>query len=306
MASSVAQLGKRTMRIYALPLTPPRSSASVRGHNVQEHLTYYHFVTPPSKQEQGTSWTKWATNKATTTWADFGQAPEGNWKRRVYVYGERLVDRIDFEELALKSVDPSLGPKLSKFGRSETEVSEPGTPTISLIYPGTACSAPLAHLRLLLEKRTPRHRKGFWMWMILAPFTAPFMIIPIIPNLPFFFCVWRSWSHYRAYKASEYLEELLQRGAILPEESADLDQIYTDYAPTTPSASSDSSTTSIPPSEKSHAQSDSPPPLLLRRDAVPALNKLLHVSGASSFTAEMYRALEQARLRLNGKGHRAS
>ena len=51
-------------------------------------------------------------------------------QRRVYVYGERLVDRIDFEELALKSVDPSLGPKLSKFGRSEAEVSEPGTPTV--------------------------------------------------------------------------------------------------------------------------------------------------------------------------------
>jgi hypothetical protein len=32
---------------------------------------------------------------------------------RTYQYGERLADRIDFEELALKSVDPSLGPSLS-------------------------------------------------------------------------------------------------------------------------------------------------------------------------------------------------
>jgi hypothetical protein len=32
---------------------------------------------------------------------------------KLYRYGERLVDRIDFEELALKSIDPSLGPKLS-------------------------------------------------------------------------------------------------------------------------------------------------------------------------------------------------
>ena len=29
------------------------------------------------------------------------------------MYGERLVDRLEFEELALKSIDPSLGPKLS-------------------------------------------------------------------------------------------------------------------------------------------------------------------------------------------------
>jgi hypothetical protein len=32
---------------------------------------------------------------------------------RTYQYGEHLVDRIDFEELALKSVDPSLSPSLS-------------------------------------------------------------------------------------------------------------------------------------------------------------------------------------------------
>lgn len=52
------------------------------------------------------------------------------FQRKVYVYGERLVDRIDFEELALKSVDPNLGPKITKFGHSEAEVPEPGTPMV--------------------------------------------------------------------------------------------------------------------------------------------------------------------------------
>jgi hypothetical protein len=28
--------------------------------------------------------------------------------------GERLVDRMEFEELALKSIDPSLGPSISR------------------------------------------------------------------------------------------------------------------------------------------------------------------------------------------------
>ncbi len=32
---------------------------------------------------------------------------------KLFQYGERLIDRIDFEELALKSVDPSLGPTIS-------------------------------------------------------------------------------------------------------------------------------------------------------------------------------------------------
>lgn len=32
---------------------------------------------------------------------------------RTYQYGERLVDRMDFEELALKGIDPSLGPTIT-------------------------------------------------------------------------------------------------------------------------------------------------------------------------------------------------
>ena len=39
-------------------------------------------------------------------------------QQRLYVYGERIVDRIEYEELALKSMDTTLGPKLSELGRT--------------------------------------------------------------------------------------------------------------------------------------------------------------------------------------------
>ena len=42
--------------------------------------------------------------------ADYGGR---RYQRKAFLYGERLVDRLDFEELALKSLDPSLGPKIS-------------------------------------------------------------------------------------------------------------------------------------------------------------------------------------------------
>ena len=35
---------------------------------------------------------------------------------KTYQMGERLVDRMDFEELALKSIDPSLGPSIKHPG----------------------------------------------------------------------------------------------------------------------------------------------------------------------------------------------
>lgn len=90
---------------------------------------------------------------------------------------------------------------------------------IPLIYPSSLSSNrdSLEHFKTFLDDRMPRHRRGFYLWMIIAPLTAPFMIIrachfsslqsfiliflAVIPNLPFFFCVWRSWSHYKGTEA---------------------------------------------------------------------------------------------------------
>ncbi|KAI0916748.1 hypothetical protein AcW1_007886 [Taiwanofungus camphoratus] len=185
---------KRSMRIIALPLA--LRTAPTRVHS--EHLTYYQFVLPPPSQAKKNSLSLWATTKAADLWAGLGKAPDSSWKRKAFLYGERLIDRLEFEELALKSVDPSLGPKLLPLGRAADAKPRPADhPTIPLVYPPSACTSPLLHLRALLEKRTPRHRQGFIFWLAVSPLTAPFMLIPVIPNFPFFFCIWRSWSHYR-------------------------------------------------------------------------------------------------------------
>jgi hypothetical protein len=46
---------------------------------------------------------------------------------KTFQYGERLYDRLDFEELALSGLDPTLGPKVSKFGGHEISVEEKTT-----------------------------------------------------------------------------------------------------------------------------------------------------------------------------------
>ena len=45
-------------------------------------------------------------------------------QQRVFLLGERVMDRIEFEELALKSMDPSLGPDLSQWRRSKSKSGE--------------------------------------------------------------------------------------------------------------------------------------------------------------------------------------
>lgn len=141
----------------------------------------------------------------------------------------------------------------------------------------------------------------------------------MIPNFPFFFCVWRSWSHYRgsllsfswrswrsyitifflvflfffsAYKASDYLRSLLQRGAIVPHLDANLDNIYARHA------SSDAihdETKSISEGEKGGSRTKGKK-VLLGRDAIPHILELYGLP--ESAASDIYRAVEQASARL--------
>ncbi|KAI0712858.1 mitochondrial K+-H+ exchange-related-domain-containing protein [Cerioporus squamosus] len=290
-ATNVAVRGSRSLRIIALPLT-----------RAPHNLTYYHFVTPP-ETKKSTSWTNRATAKASDIWAGFGKAAEGSWKRRAFLYGERIADRLDFEEHALRSLDPSLGPKLSDLIPQRSKTEDTPVVRITLTYPPSTLQSPLPHLHSLLSSRGPRHKKGFYTWLAVTPLTFPLKLIPIIPNFPFFFCAWRVWSHYRAYKSSEYLEALLQRGAIRPDPSSQLDAVYAKYSPspcpppTPPDSGSNDSKLTL-------GSSGLDEQLLLTRDAVPELQRTLALEHEdSTFAAGMYRALEQAQMRL-GKTRR--
>lgn len=59
-----------------------------------------------------------------------------------------------------------------------------------------------------------------------SPLTWPFAIIPIIPNFPLFYVLWRAWSHYKAWRGATYLDQLLKAGMIVEEPSAELNKFY--------------------------------------------------------------------------------
>lgn len=288
----------RSLRIIALPLT--RKPLSFKNALQDTHpLIYYHFQTPPVQEAARKGAIAWMTRTVTNAWSNFGKAPEGSWKLKTFRYGERIMDRIEFEELALKGLDPSLGPKLTAPGSASQAVEEEkDSIKIPLVYPPSYTGTPLLHLQSLVAKRLPRHRRGAWTWLLVSPLTAPVAIIPIIPNLPFFFCIWRAWHHYRALKASQYLEALLERGAIVPEASKELDAIYAAYAPQDPSSaySPGGSTPSDPVREAGASGEEGvEEALLLSRDAVPPILRAFEM--APTAATDIYRALAQADMR---------
>lgn len=120
------------------------------------------------------------------------------------------------------------------------------------------------------------------------------MLVPVIPNIPFFFVAWRAYSHWKgrlpllyelchghidsslrftAYKAATYLTELVKLNAVHPVPSEAMDDVYQTYSPTAPDDA-----------------------MLISRGMVPKL--LLKLKLLPAVTPDFERAVEQARLRM--------
>ncbi|KAJ7134839.1 mitochondrial K+-H+ exchange-related-domain-containing protein [Mycena epipterygia] len=297
-----------TMRIVALPLT--RAPAPQKPP-----ITYYSFkVIPPppppstSQDPPSPGWlpqegvATWAVRKVDATWGGWGKAEAGSWRFRVFEFGERFLDKLDFEEAALKRIDVKGAPPakvpsdLTEEDRKEAEAAW-GKLKIPLFYPPSVSSGPtaLAELRVSLQRRIPLHNRGFYTYLIIAPFTAPFMIVPVVPNLPFFFCAWRAWSHYQALRGARHVDALLQAGKIVPEGDQALDAAY---AVPTATAKADASTqdADTPTASNPDAGSSTQPALIVTRDSLGNVMRALEMKPDEA--KDVLRAYEQAINRL--------
>jgi Mitochondrial K+-H+ exchange-related len=105
-----------------------------------------------------------------------------------------MVDRMEFEELSLKSIDLSMSPSVAHLRSSPLSEKAPSSVRtvpfcinialtreikISLVFPPSFLSPSevLSELREYSEHRILKHRKGLYLWVLIAPLTAPFMII---------------------------------------------------------------------------------------------------------------------------------
>ncbi|KAF8322484.1 hypothetical protein DL93DRAFT_2162625 [Clavulina sp. PMI_390] len=319
----MSRAGHAGMRIYALPLAKARPGRPA--------LVYYLTSLPPKTElkddakteSRASKLVKRGQQKLAETWTSWG-AKEGGWQKMVYDFGQRAQANVDFEELALRSINPTMGPKAisnSEGQKSGQDVKQQLRDDVSLRYPSLFHSAvqddPLPHLTKHVLHHEPKHRKKFWTYVAIAPLTAPFIIVPVIPNIPFFFVAWRAWSNYKASKASGYLRSLISASMIRPQLDTILDEQYrlsaatnmhsTISASSSPSASPQPTTTTTsqttPPStESSSAEAESA--VLLHERSVPSLVSALQLPPETS--SELVHAIRQVRTRLGLPNHKQS
>ena len=194
------------MRLYLLPLSTRRT------------LIYAQRLGESTKQSE-TGLLNKATAAAARLWARW-EAKDKGWQKKVVDYGNVAMRRIPYEEWGLKSIPP-----LST--RRKTEELQ-GKEKVELVFPGKIL--PLTKVegiaRTLATERESLHRKSMIWCIVGMPITAPFALVPVIPNLPFFYLVFRAWSHWRAIAGGKHIQWLSEHKLLQPSPSETLDKLY--------------------------------------------------------------------------------
>ncbi|KND88790.1 Uncharacterized protein C23H3.12c [Tolypocladium ophioglossoides CBS 100239] len=199
------------MRIFLLPVSTRRTFMYAQRLNVTTTSADRNYIDKSAA---------WAAKK----WAQW-EKRESGWQRKVVDYGNHAFRRIPYEEWGLKSVPP-----LSA-RRRDDELR--GKDKVELVFPGAAISIDKAEqlaLKLATERQGLHRQKMMWCF-IGMPITIPFALVPVIPNLPFFYLVYRAWSHWRAISGGKHIQWLVENKLLLPSPSKILDQLYGKAAP---------------------------------------------------------------------------
>ncbi|KAI5296374.1 hypothetical protein KEM52_003363 [Ascosphaera acerosa] len=99
---------------------------------------------------------------------------------------------------------------------------------VSLLYPGNVVRRGdvLPTLYRMATERQALHRRRVWGSLAASPLTAPIGLVPLVPNIPFFYLIYRAWSHWRALNGSKHLQFLLEQQLLKPASLPALEQFY--------------------------------------------------------------------------------
>jgi len=203
------------MRIFLLPISTRRA------------LIYCQRVN--KKPTADLSYLDRATKKAADTWSKW-EAAKGGWQKKLTEYGNRGMQRIPYQEWGLKSFPPA---------NAQIEAEElAANKKFPVHYPGNIMKYEDVSkvMARLAKERKQLHWNRFTCSLIGLPFSLPFGLIPVLPNIPFFYLAFRSWSHWRALKGSDHLDFIIDNRLFQPTPTPELESVYRKTVPNLPNS----------------------------------------------------------------------
>lgn len=147
------------MRLFLLPISTKQSLIYCQRINQQltKEKTYIDKI----------------TSKAATIWLGWEKHEKG-WQKKITIYGNKLFQRLPYEEWGLKSIPP-----LSARRKSD-ELA--GKENIRIEFPGSLMKQGAVIERLEYfggKEKIAFHTKWMWGSVIGMPISAPFALIPM-------------------------------------------------------------------------------------------------------------------------------
>ncbi|KAK1308186.1 hypothetical protein QJS10_CPA09g00011 [Acorus calamus] len=125
-------------------------------------------------------------DKMNRAFINLGKAPTGSVKNRIHNLGLRLMSKVNPSESFLKSISKDI---------TEVDITYPLSLNNRLVR---------RRLRHIAMRGSILHKKYLYGSVSLLPLTSIFSVLPL-PNIPFFWILFRSYSHWRALQGSERL-----------------------------------------------------------------------------------------------------
>ncbi|PKI84510.1 hypothetical protein MVES1_001819 [Malassezia vespertilionis] len=141
------------------------------------------------------------SDRASAMWLNLGRkdvASTWGWRRRLFLAGERLMDRIHYEEWELKGIARSF--------RAQLQAENPSK--MALVYPPAFGSDAVVQRSFseLIKAQGPFQYRWFVYDMIGIVVSSPLFLVPVVPNVLTYYIMWRAWSHWQACRALTWLE----------------------------------------------------------------------------------------------------
>ncbi|KAF9105707.1 hypothetical protein BGX27_009491 [Mortierella sp. AM989] len=156
------------MRIFLIPVS----------RNAK--LLHCHSTLPTNSASYINRATNWAGKK----WEELGTAKPDTMKIKLYVAGTKMLQKLEHKEIFLKEVPP----------KGDVTI----TTMVPFVYPSSLKEIQVqSDFKTLVEQRIPYHRKYMIYSALWVPVTSLFTIVPLVPNIPFFYNAFRLWSHWK-------------------------------------------------------------------------------------------------------------
>lgn len=236
------------------------------------------------------------TDKCTEWWHKLEKSPR-SLNQKIVSWTKRWIRSIPWIETSLRSIpskkqilrftrDDSRGVSSKQISKQHLEADE--LKPIPLLYPDQLMDT--GKIREQLAPDLPllyqRHKQLMFRDVALLPLTIPIIIVPIIPNVPGFYLVYRAYCHWRVMTGIDHLKYLLLDGNHF--ESVPVEALTDAYY--------SSKDEEVKNNVKEYTQCGSEPEtLLLSEDKVPEICGML---GINELKDELYIAIEQERKRL--------